>query len=75
MPRYLAKDVYAFLVEHGCTYEGDTTPHGIGFYAPDGMEFSFPKPIDGYLDAEIVDRILSDRWIWTGPTRLVRYPD
>ena len=75
MPRYLAEDVYHFLKERGVSSEGDETDHERGYFTSDGMPLTFPKPIDGFFDADVVDRILADRWIWTGPPRLKRYPD
>lgn len=75
MSRYAEQDVYQFLTQHGCTFEGDRYPTGSGWFAPDGMEFTIPLPVGGFFDADIIDRILSDRWIWRGLPNISRYPD
>jgi len=76
MPRYAADELTSFLSVQGFEFEAETEDgHGGAFYAPDGFAFTFPKPVDGFFDADIVDRILSDRWIAVGPIPLRRYPD
>ncbi|OYW67912.1 MAG: hypothetical protein B7Z40_05130 [Bosea sp. 12-68-7] len=73
MPFYREADVFAFLEQHGCEFEGDRYPHGSGWFAPDDMPFTLPDAENGWVDADVVDLILSDRWIWTGPSRIQRH--
>ncbi len=47
----------------------------MGWFAPDGIPFTIPDPIDGWFDAEVIDLILTDRWLWRGPVPIQRYPD
>jgi hypothetical protein len=63
------------LVQHGCEFEGDRFELGMGWFAPDGMPFTLPEPIVGWFDADVIDQILADRWIWAGPAPMTRYPD
>ena len=74
MARYRELDVFAFLTEHGCEFDGDTYRIGMGWFAPDGLPFTTPSPEDGYFDAEVIDQIMADRWIWRGPNTMTRYP-
>lgn len=75
MARYREEDVLLFLRQHGCEYEGDRFEIGMGWYGPDGIPFTIPDPQDGWLDADVIDQILADRWIWVGPSRMKRYAD
>lgn len=74
MARYRVDDVLLFPKQHGCDYEGDRYLIGMGWFAPDGMPFTLPDPQDGWFDADVVDLILADRWIWRGPNPLRRHP-
>ena len=75
MARYRDVDVYKLLEDAGCSYEGDRFARGMGWFAPDGIPFTIPDPIDGWFDAEVIDLILTDRWLWRGPVPIQRYPD
>lgn len=75
MAFYREADVLLFLERHGCEFEGDRFAIGMGWFAPDGMPFTLPDAVDGWMDADVVDLILADRWIWTGPSPLKRYQD
>jgi hypothetical protein len=63
MARYRAPELYDVLLDIGCVYEGDETEHGLGWFAPNGHVFTIPKPVDDWFDADVIDLILSDRWI------------
>jgi hypothetical protein len=64
MAQYLARDVIRCLYEQNCEYEGDQSEIGMRWFAPDGITFILPDPQDGWFDAEVIDGILSNRWIW-----------
>lgn len=77
--RYLAADIYRFLEESGCTYEGDRIPNGQVWMGPGHQVFFLPDPdlIDGvhWFDAEVLDDNLKDRWLgFTIPKSIKRYP-
>ena len=75
MARYLAGDVITFLRVHGCEHDGDRISIGMGWFAPDGHPFVLPDPVDGYFNADLVDEILRDRWIWPAAPKLKKYDD
>ena len=75
MARYRYEALRTFLISRGCYSEGDASALVTGWYGPDGIPFTFPIPAEGWVDANIVDLILIDRWIWTGPMPIRRYPD
>ena len=74
--RYREADVYRFLFAQGCSYEGDTFAFGTGWFTKDFHVFSLPAPDadpatgDKWFDAAVIDFILADRWIWSGPSRI-----
>ena len=74
MARYKEADVYAFLNQHGCEYEGDRYATGQAWFTRDGHPFTIPDPVNGYFDADVIDAIVADRWLGTGPVPLTRYP-
>lgn len=63
MPRYREADVYAVLWSIECEFDGDLTRTGQIWYTAGGHVFTIPKPVDGYFDADVIDRIMSDRWL------------
>lgn len=75
MAFYREADVLRFLEGVGCSFEGDRYPRGMGWITRDEMPFTLPDAEDGWLDADVVDLILADRWVWTGPSRLRRYAE
>jgi hypothetical protein len=75
MARYRYADLRNFLVVQGCCTEGDAFEIGTGWYTADWMPFTLPSPVDGFVDADMVDLILADRWIGTGAPSLQRHPD
>ena len=74
MAFYREADVLRFLEEAGCRFEGDRYPHGMGWITRDEMPFTLPDAEEGWLDADVVDLILVDRWVWTGAPRIQRHP-
>jgi hypothetical protein len=75
MARYVYADLRNYLIVQGCCTEGDAFETGTGWYTADWMPFTVPSPIEGYVDADVIDAILADRWVRTGPVPLKRYPD
>lgn len=75
MARYLYADLRNFLVVQGCCTEGDAFEIGTGWFTSDWMPFTIPSPVDGYVDADVVDIILRDRWVIGGQIPLTRHPD
>jgi hypothetical protein len=73
--RYREEEVYSFLYHQGFEFDGDENALGMGWFSPVGHAFTLPWPVSGFFDADVVDRIFSDRWVWTGPPGLARYPD
>ena len=69
MAWYRAEDVIRCLLEHNFEYEGDRFGIGIVWFASDGMPFTLPDPQEGWFDADVIDEILSDRWIWVCRSR------
>ena len=66
--RYLAAEVYRFLEECGCTYEGDRYPTGQAWLSPGRHVFFLPdadQDADGthWFDADVIDDNLKDRWL------------
>jgi hypothetical protein len=47
------------LNQHGCEYEGDRYATGQAWFT---------------RDADVIDAIVADRWLGTGPVPLTRYP-
>ena len=76
--RYRADDLYKYLLSIGCTFEGDRFPIGEGWLTHNQHIFVLPTPtIEAgvrWFDADVVDAILTDRWVWRGANPLVRYP-
>lgn len=72
MARYAAGDVEAFLAKQGYIAV-DRYTTGQVWANDSGFLLTLPDPIDGWFDAEVIDRILSDRWIWTGPSGMKRH--
>lgn len=75
MARYLYADVRTFLVAQGCYTEGDAYEIGVGWFTADGLPFTIPSPIDDHLDADVLELILRDRWVFPGPVPLTRHSD
>ena len=75
MPRYLYADLRNYLVAAGCYTEGDAFVIGIGWYTADGQPFTMPSPENGYVDADVIDAILRDRWVLLRSVPLTRHPD
>ena len=75
MARYRYADLRTYLISRGCHTEGDAFEAGTGWFQPDWMPFTLPSPVDGWVDADVVDLILADRWICVGVAPLQRYPD
>jgi hypothetical protein len=73
--RYREEEVFAFLNDQTFEFDGDQDALGMGWFSPNGHAFTLPWPVGGYFNADLIDRILSDRWIWTGSTIFTRYPD
>jgi hypothetical protein len=76
--RYRATDVYTFLTDLGCSFDGERYPHGQVWLAPGEYVFFRPDPDqeDGNLwfDAEVPDDNLKDRWVgFKVPLRLTRF--
>lgn len=74
MARYLESQVDAFLRDRGCRVE-ESYGSGQVWVTANGIPFTVPAPIDGHFDADVLDRILADQWIWTVPPGLQRHPD
>ena len=72
MARCAFRDVEIFLTERGYTAV-DRYATGSVWAHDSGVVLTLPEPVDGWLDADVVDRIFSDRWVWSGPTRITRY--
>jgi hypothetical protein len=73
---YRRADVIAWLEAAGCEYRGDAFVRGLGFFGPDSIPFTLSDPDDdGWLNADIVDRIVADRWIGAGVGRPQRFPN
>jgi hypothetical protein len=70
---YKEAELLKFLFDSGFEFDGDEFAIGLGFVTPDGHCFSIPKPTGGWFNAEVIDRIFSDRWIWVGPIGIRRY--
>lgn len=75
MARYRYEHLRAFLIIHGCYSEGDAFEIGVAWYNRDGMPFTLPSPIDGWVDADVIDLILVDRWVGAGMPSIRRYSD
>ena len=64
--RFRPEDIYAFLLEEGCTYEGDRIPNGQAWLTPTLQVFFLPDPDfeDGeyWFDAFVLIDNLKDRW-------------
>lgn len=78
--RYLAQDIYGFLEEVGCTYEGDRIPNGEAWITAECHVFFLPDPDfrNGahWFDADVLDDNLKDRWAgFAIPASIRRYPD
>ncbi len=75
--RYRAEDVYEYLLSIGCTFEGDRYPIGQGWLTHNQHVFLLPDPVahDGgtWFDADTIDVVLTDRWVWRGPNPLKRH--
>ena len=77
--RFLAANIYRFLEEAGCTYEGDRIPTGEAWLTPGMQVFFLPDPdlIDGvhWFDADVIVDNLKDRWVgFAIPDTMKRYP-
>jgi hypothetical protein len=66
MAWYRAEDVISSLCENNCKHLGDLSEMGVIWSAADGMRFILPYPEDGWFQANVIDEILSDQWIWAG---------
>lgn len=75
MARYRYEHLRAFLIVHGCHSEGDAFEIGMAWFNRDWMPFTLPAPIDGWVDADVIDAILADRWVGTGAPAIQRFPD
>lgn len=75
MPWYRYEDLRALLIVRGCHTEGDVSQPVSGWFRSDWTPFTLPLPVDGWVDADVVDVILADRWIAVGPIPLRRHFD
>ena len=68
--RYVRAEIVAWLESQGCQLSGEPVPGGLAFYSPDEMPFVIPDPDDdGFLDVNLVEMVLADRWIASGTYR------
>ena len=78
MALYAEADVLHFLRANNFDTDGDSFGCGTGWYSPSGLAFTMPDPIAMpglhglWYDADVIDRIFSDKWIWIGPLGLPR---
>ncbi|WP_040301264.1 hypothetical protein [Afipia clevelandensis] len=63
MARYILVEVIRFLEEQHCCPSGDKLSGGIAFETADGHGFTLPVYDNDWIDADLVDDILSNRWI------------
>ena len=63
MARYRIADVFRFLNEQVCVPSGDRLSGGIAFVTPTGHGFTLPVYDAEWIDADLVDDILANRWI------------
>jgi hypothetical protein len=63
MATYKVADVLAFLIKQGCKPTGDKISGGIAFETASGYGFILPIYDRVWIDADLVDDILANRWI------------
>lgn len=75
MARYKDSDVISLLYSLDCSFDGEEVEVGQPWCTSEGHVFSIPHAVNGWFDAEVIDRILSDRWIPRPLGRPARYED
>ncbi len=73
MARYRISDVFKFLTEQNCVPSGDRVAAGIAFVTADGHGFILPIYDPEWIDADLVDDILANRWISPCAHALTRF--
>lgn len=75
MARYRDAELYDLLYSIGCVFDGEETEISQVWYTGSGHVFTLPKPNDGWLDADVIDLILADRWLPKPVGLPTRHPD
>lgn len=74
---YLAAEIYRFLADLGCEYDGDLFDAGQGWFTPNGLCFMLPAPFEEkgvhWFYAEVIDDNFANRWIGMVPNTVIRY--
>ena len=69
MSRYKRAEVIAWLEAEGCEFDA-AFQTGLIFYDRTGTKFTLPDPLDdGWLDVDLVEDVLANRWVGVGTSR------
>lgn len=75
MGRYRDRELFEVLYGIDCHFDGDETETGQIWYTSSGHVFTIPKAIEGWFDADVIDRLLADRWLPKPIGQPKRYED